>query len=48
MPAGSIVAFYNGVRMRSNALDTDEENYEGNAYKVTYLTKGSGQIRPTN
>ena len=37
MPAGSIMAFYNGVRMRSNALDTDKDNWEANAYKVTII-----------
>ena len=39
MPSGSIVAFYNGVRMRSDALGTDKENWEANAYKVTLRNK---------
>jgi hypothetical protein len=34
---GTIVAFYNGVRMRSNELDADKADWEANAYKIMDL-----------
>ena len=34
LPEGFVVAFYNGLRMRSDELDADKDDWEANAYKI--------------
>ena len=34
LPPGFVVCFYNGIRLRSDELDKDIENWESNAYKI--------------